>query len=237
MIHKALDNALRLGLVQRNVADLVHPPRIKRQEMSTLSAQQARLLLAAAEGERFEALFVLAVTTGMREGELLGLQWADVDFDGGMLRVERTLNVISGKLFFAEPKTELSRRRLVLSERAIQALATHRERQLCERRWLGEAWDDLGLVFPNTIGRPEDPRSFTRREFAPLLCKAGLPHIRFHDLRHTAATLLLEEGINPKVVQEMLGHAHISITLGLYAHVTPKMLHAAARTMDDLFGV
>jgi integrase len=171
VIHKALDNALRLGLVQRNVADLVHPPRIKRQEMSTLSAQQARLLLTAAEGERFEALFVLAVTTGMREGELLGLQWADVDFDGGMLRVERTLNVISGKLFFAEPKTELSRRRLVLPERAMQALAAHRERQLCERRWLGEAWDDLGLVFPNTIGRPEDPRSFTRREFGPLCAR------------------------------------------------------------------
>jgi integrase len=184
-----------------------------------------------------EPLNVLAVTTEMREGELLGLKWSDIDFDGGILRVERTLNVIGGKLFFAEPKTELSRRRLVLPQHALQALEAHRERQREKREWLDEAWAEMDLVFPNTIGRPEDPRSFARREFLPLLRKSDLPRIRFHDLRHTAATLLLEEGINPKVVQEMLGHAHISITLGLYAHVTPKMLQAAARTMDDLFGM
>ena len=196
VMHKALDSALRLGLIQRNVADLVHPPRVKRHELLTLTAEQARLLLETAEGERFEALFVLAVTTGMREGELLGLKWRDIDFDGGILRVERTLNVIGGKLFFAEPKTELSRRRLMLPQRALQALDAHRGRQREERAWLEEAWAEMDLVFPNTIGRPEDPRSFARREFLPLLRKSGLPRIRFHDLRHTAATLLLEEGIN-----------------------------------------
>jgi len=236
VIHKALDNAVRLDLVQRNVADLVQPPRVKRLEMATLSSEQSRLLLEAANGERFEALVVLAVMTGMRIGELLGLRWSDVDVDVSTLRVERTLHVIGGTLFFAEPKTELSRRRLLLPVRALRALIEHRERQRSEQDRLGEAWNDLDLVFPNRIGRPEDPRSFTRREFEPLLRKAGLPHIRFHDLRHTAATLLLEEGINPKVVQEMLGHAHISITLGLYAHATPKMLQTAARKMDELLG-
>jgi integrase len=235
VLHKALDAAVRLGIIQRNVADLVHPPRRKHVEMATLSAEQARLLIKTAEGERFEALFLLALTTGMREGELLGLQWADIDLEGGILRVERTLNVIGGHLFLAEPKTTQSRRRIVLPRCALTALAAHRDRQLCERKALGDMWAESDLVFPNTVGRPEDPRTFVRRKFVPLLRSAGLPRIRFHDLRHTAATLLLEEGINPKVVQEMLGHAHISITLALYAHVTPRMLQAAARTMDDLF--
>ena len=98
-------------------------------------------------------------------------------------------------------------------------------------------WTDLDSVFPNAIGRPQHPRGFLRRAFLPILHRSQLPHIRFHDLRHTAATLLLEEGINPKVVQEMLGHSHVSITLGIYAHVTPRMLQAAPRTMDNLFGV
>jgi integrase len=141
------------------------------------------------------------------------LCWSDVDLGEGTPRVERTLNVIGGTLVFAEPKTGLSGRRLLLPARALQALVERRQRQRSEQDRLGVAWNDLDLMFPNTIGHPEDPRSFTRRKFEPLLRKAGLPHIRFHDLRHTAATLLLGEGINPKVVQEMLGHAHISITL------------------------
>jgi len=178
---------------------------------------------------------VLATTTGMREGELLGLKWADIDFEGGVLRVERTLNVIGGRLFLAEPKT-IQSRRILWPQLALAALKVHRERQLCEREAIGEVWADNDLVFPNTIGRPEDPRAFARREFVPILRTAGLPRIRFHDLRHTAATLLLEEGINPKVVQEMLGHANIPIALGLYGHVTPKMLQAVATTMDNLFG-
>jgi integrase len=172
----------------------------------------------------------------MREGELLGLKWSDINVNAGILHVQRMLNVIGGKLVFGEPKTALSRRRILLPQRALQALMDHRSRQQMEQEYLGDAWDRLDLVFPNTVGWPEDPRSFASREFKPLLRRSTLPSIRFHDLRHTAATLRLEEGINPKVVQEMLGHAHISTTLGLYAHITPTMLRAAARTMDTLFG-
>jgi integrase len=236
VLHKALDNAVRLGLVPRNVADLVQTPRIRRQDMMTLTAEQAKALLSTAVGNRFEALYVLALMTGLRQGELFGLKWHDIDFDAGLLSVQRTLNVLAGKLVFAEPKTEMSRRNIVLPRRALRALATHRARQTEERALFGEAWTDLGLVFPNTIGYPEDASSFVRRDFRPLLRQTGLPRIRFHDLRHTAATLLLEEGINPKVVSEMLGHAHISITLAIYGHVTPKMRQAAARAMDEVLG-
>jgi integrase len=182
-------------------------------------------------------MYILALSTRMREGELLALSWSDIDFDRGILQITHSLQEGAGPVrrVLDEPKTPHSRRRIALSQSAMQALSLHQRRQEEERNRSGELWDpSYDLVFPNTLGRPLDPVHLRVRQFYPLLRKAGLPFIRFHDLRHTAATLLLRRGVNPKVVSEMLGHANISITLDVYSHVTPDMQEAAAQVMDEV---
>jgi integrase len=175
------------------------------------------------KGDRLEALYVLAITTGMREGELFGLRWADVNLTTRSLHLVKQL------------KTKSSRRQVLLPRIAFEALTAHQARQAAERAHAGAAWEDHGLVFTNTLGRPLHPRNFLLRDFYPLLERAGLPRMRFHDLRHSAATLLLELGIHPKVVSEMLGHSQIGITLDLYSHVTATMQQQAVTALDDLF--
>jgi integrase len=214
VVHRALDSAMRLGLVQRNVSELVDPPRMRHHEIRVLTPAQVRTLLEAARGQRLETLFILALATGMRQGELLALRWEDVDLDNATANVRATLQQVSGQGFaFASPKTKRSRRKVVLPAAAVEALRQHRVRQAEERLQLGPAWEDLGLVFANQVGRPLDGGHVLRRELHPLLTKAGLPLMRFHDLRHTAATLLLGQGVNPKVVSELLGHSQVAITL------------------------
>jgi integrase len=236
IVHKALSNAMRLGLIQRNVCDLIDPPRMRHHEMTTLSEEQARLLLTTASGKRLEALYVLALATGMRQGELLALRWRDVDLDGSTLRVRATLQRTEAGFVFAEPKTAQSRRRIALSRTVVDALRQHKIRQLEERLAAVNVWEDHDLVFPNVIGKPLEAGNVLRRSFWPLLRRAGLPRMRFHDLRHTAATLLLGRGINPKIVSEMLGHSNVSITLTIYSHVTPHMQQQAADAMDAALG-
>jgi len=235
VLHRALATALRLGLVQRNVCDLVDPPRMRHYEMMVLTAPQVRTLLQAAKGHRLEALFVLALATGMRQGELLALKWADVDLEAATVTVRATLQHVRGRGFvFLPPKTKQSRRKVALPTTVVEALHQHHARQLNERKSLGLAWEDMDLVFTNQVGRPLDGVNVLRRELHPLLRRAGLPVIRFHDLRHTAATLLLSQGVNAKVVSEMLGHSDISITLGIYAHVLPDMQQHAAEAMNRI---
>ena len=200
--------------------------------MMPLTEEQARTFLKACEGHRYEALYVLALATGMRRGELLALKWGDVDLDGGGLQIQRNLQSTSAGYVFARPKTKRSRRRIALSTSVIAALRYHRAQQEEERLKLGEAWANLDLVFPNAVGRLYEASNFVRRQFKPLLRRAGLPVIRFHDLRHTAATLLLARAVNPKVVSEMLGHSNVSITLNIYGHVFPHMQQEAADLMD-----
>ena len=171
----------------------------------------------------------------MRRGELLALRWKDIDLEKALLYVRSNLQFIKGGFVFSDPKTPLSRRQVALSQKAVEALRRHQAHQNVERRLLGEAWDDsFDLVLPNSIGRPENPSNLLSHQLYPLLKSANIPEIRFHDLRHTAATLLLEAGIHPKVVSEMLGHSHISITLGIYSHVTPDMHKAAAAAMNAM---
>jgi len=232
VLHRALQQATRWGLVARNVADLVTPPRAAHHEMQTLSPEQARGFLRAVEEDRYEALFTLALTSGMRQGELLALNWEHVDLDGGTVQVRGTLQRTSDGLAIAEPKTASSRRQVVLTTQAIGQLRRHWVAQAQERLRLGAAWEDTGLVFANEIGRPVEAGNVVNRHFLPALRRADLPRIRFHDLRHTAATLLLSEGIHPKIVSEMLGHSQIAVTLDLYSHVTPTMQQAAAEAMD-----
>ena len=232
-LHKALKQAIADGLIPRNATEAVKPPQVRREEMRPLTAEQVRILFDAAEGDRLAALYVLAVTTGLRQGELLGLKWDDVDLEGGTLRVRRTLTTAKGGLQLTAPKTKGSRRTVKLTQKAVQALRSHLERQLGEIDRAGSLWRENGLIFASESGDPLDRRNVTTHRFKPLLGRAGLPQIRFHDLRHTCATLLLTKNVNPKIVSEMLGHASIAITLDTYSHVLPNMQDSAAKAMED----
>jgi integrase len=237
VLRRALGEAQRLGLVQRNVATLVKAPRPARHDMHTLTPEEARRLLAVAADDRLEALYVLALTTGMRRGELLALHWADVDLEDGYVQVRYTLQHLKdGAYTFASPKTERSRRKVVLTSAAAAALRRRRTTQGEERAAAGLAWRDEDLVFTNVLGGPLRANHVLQRQFTPLLKRARLPLIRFHDLRHTAATLLLRQGIHPKIVAEMLGHSTISMTLDIYSHVIPDMQRGAAAALDRLLG-
>jgi integrase len=207
---------------------------VKRYEVVSLSPAQTRTFLEAAQGDRFESLYVLALTTGMRLGELLGLRWQDVDLAAHMLQVRHTLLRLRDGLQLTEPKTARSRRRVALGASAVDSLRLHRSRQAAARLRLGQVWEDNDLVFANEIGKPVEAGNLLRRSFWPLLAKAELPRIRFHDLRHTAATLLLQQGVHPKVVSELLGHSSIGLTLDTYSHVLPDMQQQAVAAMDRL---
>jgi len=234
VLHKALAQALKWGLVTRNVSDAVNKPKPRREEMKVLDADQARALLKAAEGERLEALYHVAVTTGLRQGELLGLRWSDLDWDAGRLQVQRQLQRISGQgLVFNEPKSSAGRRLVKLGPTVLEKLREHHQRQEQERLFAGDRWHEHDLIFPSTIGTPLEPRNLLR-DFKGLLQSAGLPEIRFHDLRHTAATLMLQKDVHPKVVQERLGHSSITLTLDTYSHVLPSMQEDAADKLDAL---
>ena len=235
IIHRGLAQAVRWGVAGRNVADLVDPPRQGRQSLDVLTAAEVANLLAAARGDRLEALYVLAVTTGMRRGELLALRWREVDLDRGVLAVTGSLQRVGGQLSIGEPKTTSSRRQVVLSQAAVRALRAHRVLQ-AEHQLGALHWEDLDLVFTNEIGRPIEPGNLLRRSYWPLLERAGLRRVRFHDLRHTAATLLLSRGVHAKVASEMLGHSTIGITLDLYSHVSEAMQRDAASAMDAILG-
>ena len=233
ILRRGLAQAVDWYLTQRNVADVVKPPRPVPKEIVALSADETRRLLDAAAEDRLEALYMLAVHTGMRQGEMLALRWQDVDIENAVLSVRRTLTRRGGKIAFGEPKTKKSRRSIRLTPQAVDALRAHLERQLRDMEILGDHYQDQGLIFTTDTGAPIIPSNLRQRSFTPLLKRAGLPHMRFHDLRHTCATLLLSRGVHPKFVQELLGHATIAITLDTYSHVMPSMGDATAKAMED----
>jgi integrase len=245
-IHVTLGSALKQaaadGLIPRNPAAAVKPPRMDKQEMTPLSPADARVLLDTAReaDDRWSALYVLAVSTGLRQGELLGLRWEDVDLKSATLRVRHTLQPPGfpkgAPARLTPPKTRRSLRGVRLPHSAVGALLRHHEIQDAERARANGSWRDYGLVFPNTLGGPMDYTNLVPRHFKPLLRRAGLPDIRFHDLRHTCATLLLTKGVHPKIVSEMLGHSSVSITLDVYSHVIPGFGDAAALAMEDALG-
>ena len=233
-LHKALKDAVADGLVPRNVTEGIKPPRPKKKEITPLNPEQARAFLATAQGDRFEALYVLAVHCGLREGELLGLRWDDLDLETGTLQVRRTLSETRKGPVFELPKNGKGRS-IKLTKSASEALRGHLERQLGEIDSSGDEYRDQGLVFPSQKGTPMNASNLTGRNFKPILKRAGLPGIRLHDLRHTCATLMLCEGVHVKLVQELLGHATISITLDTYSHLLPGMGGEAAGAMERIF--
>ncbi len=234
VFHRALRQAIQLDLVARNVTDRVEPPRAEKAEMQTYSAVQVRAFLDAARGDRLEALYVLAVTTGMRQGELLGLRWQDLDLERRVLQVQVAMQRTKDGLQLAAPKTNAARRKLILGKAAVDALRQHRAKQNAERLQVGERWPDWDLVFANGVGKPITAGHLLRRSYEPLLLRANLPRLRFHCLRHTAGTLLAEKGVSIKVIQETLGHTRSAVTLDYYVHATENMQKHAAQAMEDV---
>src|SRR5215469_616465 len=235
ILSAAFKDAVRWKRLAYNICTAVDPPRLPRHERRPLDRDQAQRLLAVAEGTRLECLLTLALATGMRLGELLALRWGDINLEEMTLQVQHTVDHLSGRGFVeTEPKTESSRRTIALPQFVVDALKQYRTAQLEMRLQAGARWKEQGLVFPNGLGKYLG-RDRVYGLFKQLLHEAGLPDIRFHDLRHSAATLLLSMGVNVKVVQEILGHADIHMTLGIYGHVLPSMQRHAMDTMDDLF--
>jgi len=232
VIHKALQTALKWGLLHRNVADGVDVPKNGHSEMRTWDDFEVRHFLDTAKDSVYYALFHMALFTGMRRSELLGLQWRDVELQ--QIHVCRALHHLKdGSYIFTQPKSEKSKRAIALSPSSVLVLAEHKERQQAIRTMLGETLGKDDLVFSTPQGSPLRPNTITRA-WTMLAIKAGLKPIRLHDARHTHASLMLKQGIHPKIVQERLGHSTISMTLDIYSHVAPGLQEAAARSFDTL---
>lgn len=235
VIHVALQTAVKWGLVGRNVADAVNPPRGHHPAMQTWNEDEINTFLTAAKDNPYFALFYTVLATGMRRSELLGLTWGNVDFLFSQIQVTQSLHQVrDGSFILTEPKTVKSRRTIALPPSAFLVLNEHRKEKETEALLLGKAITDDDLVFSTINRTPIRPNTVTRA-WATMAAKAGVKVIRFHDARHTHASIMLKQGIHPKVVQERLGHASIAMTLDTYSHVTPGIQEAAAKRFDDVF--
>lgn len=232
-LRKALGQAVKWGMIQRNVAGLVDPPKVTRYRVEALTSEHAGQILAAIRGHRLEALFTVALAAGLRQGEALGLSWKDVNLQAGQLQVRNALQRINGKLQLVEPKSARSQRTIPVPGSAVESLRRHRALQHRERLAAGSNWTDSGLVFTTALGTPLDGPNVTRM-LQRALAAAGLPRHRFHDLRHDCATLLLAQGVPMRVVMETLGHSQISLTANTYAHVVPTLQREAADKMNSV---
>jgi integrase len=238
VLHKALSDAVRLEVIPRNVAMLARAPRPEHQEMRYFTAEQAHTFLRGVAGDPLEAFYVLALNTGMRRGEILALHWSDVDVEAEepYLEVKYALLTEKGNRYsFAPPKTERGRRQVPLNQTAVRALRAHRERQYKQRRSVGPVWREQDLVFTTAIGGPLRGNHILQRHFEPLCRRLGLPRIRLHDLRHTAATLMLEQRQPTEYVSRLLGHSTPSVTSDIYMHVTKVMTRSAVSALDYVF--
>jgi integrase len=235
VLRASLTQAMRWGVVGRNIAALVDVPRIPTHELRTLTPEQARRLLGETASDRAGALYAVALSTGARQGELLGLHWSDVDLEESIIHIRSALQRVGGRLTLVEPKTVRSRRSVPLPRLAVEALRTHRVRQMEERLRTGLAWHEDGFVFTTAMGTPLEATNVTR-EFQRALTRAGLPRQRFHDLRHACASFLLVQGVHPRVVMETLGHSQIATTLDIYSHVSSDLQRDAAMKLGNLLG-
>ena len=234
LLHEALQHALEWGLIARHPMDFVPPPRRATREMRVWDEEQVRLFLAEARrSSKYYEVYLTAVLTGMRQAELLGLRWQDLDLVLGTATVQQTLQRIGGAIVIGEPKTARSRRQVALPSVVCEALRQLRTQQAAERRAWGAAYQDRGLVFAQGDGRPLHAHNLVRRDFQPLIRRVGLPRIRFHDLRHTHASHLLRSGAHARLVADRLGHSSPAFTLAVYGHVLPGMHEEAARKVAE----
>ncbi len=243
VLRNALGVAVRDGQIPRNVAALVDPPRVPRSEVQAFTEEQARAFLAAVKGDRLEAVFMTAVAVGMRQGEILGLKWSNVNLENGTLTVRAALQRVNKKLVQVEPKSVRSSRPIPLPAVCVNALTRHKAKQDEERLWAGSKWKESGYVFTTRVGTPMDARDLLRTYYRVTRPKAkngeeapklAFPAIRFHDLRHSAATILLAQGVSPRYISELLGHSQVSFTMQTYAHVLPEVQKSVATKMDEI---
>jgi integrase len=233
-LHCALENAVRLGLLSRNPADAVSPPRYQRSEIHTLNEDDIHILLEAAKSTPYYALFHLALFTGMRRSELLALRWCDVDLLLCQVYVSRTLHRLrDGSIIYGTPKTAKGRRMIALSPSAVLVLKEHKVQQEEHRAMMEIPLKDDDLIFSHPDGKPLLPDTVSHA-WVKLVKRVGLGGVRLHDARHSHASLMLKQGVHPKIVQERLGHASIQITLDTYSHVAPGLQEAAAARFDEL---
>ena len=234
ILHNIFKQAVREGILGRNPVDAVERPKVEQSEMQTLKEEQSREFLIAASGSSFEAIYYLALTTGMREGELLGLKWSDLDRNKSILFVQRQLQHIPGQGYtLVPPKTKSGRREIKLGRGTLLELEAHEERQKAQKAVIGDAWQDNDLIFPNSHGKPLDNKRL-RSEFKRILKTAGLPNIRFHDLRHTSLSTLMDNGTPVNTVQRRAGHAMASTTVNIYGHATARSQDDAAEKIEEL---
>jgi len=227
----ALKWAVQMRMIPHNVAESVTPPQRNKREIKTWTQKQVNRFLEEAKKEWLYPLFFVAIATGLRRGELLGLKWGDVNLDQGTLSIRRTVQRTDAGLVVREQtKTDYSRRIVSISPTTVDLLSKHRRKQAEQLKSLGKKSD---FVFTNTVGNILEPRK-VNQVFDRVIRRAGLPKIRFHDLRHTHATLLLQQGIHPKIVSERLGHANISVTMDIYSHVIPSMQQKATKMFDQI---
>ena len=234
-LRSALSHAERWGMVYRNAAKLVVIPQGERYKASILTPEQARAFLKVAAVCKQGPLLTCAITLGLRRGELLGLRWCDVDLEATTLHVRHSLERIKGQgLKLTQPKSERAKRELRLPAVTVEALREQIERQRMARQWAGTGWHDIGFIFTTTVGTPLPPET-VNRELTGALTAAKLPKMRFHDLRHSCATLLLSLGVHPKLVQETLGHSTFQLTMDTYSHLIPALRNEVADRMDSVF--
>jgi len=253
VLKMALRQAVRWQMLPRNVAEAVRPPKVERPEMHVWTAEQVAAFLDVTQTHRMHAAFYLALMTGMRRGEVLGLKWADVDFARSRLTVKHNLVEVHGEgtpgkqhagkdtvssicTMLSTPKTKASRRTVALSPGTLAKLRDHLAQQERERLAAAEAWQDQGFVFASELGGPTNPDALSNW-YQALVKRAGVPRIRFHDMRHTAASLMIQRGIPPKTVSERLGHADVAFTLRTYIHLYDDQREEAAFDLSDLFPV
>lgn len=229
----ALNQAIKWGLIVRNAASLAEPPHVEKYEIQPITQPEARRFLSAIAGDRLEALFTVALALGLRRGEALGLRWQDIDFEQRILRVNNSLQRFGGKLHLTELKTNNSRRALHMPDVLLHKLQGHRKRQLQDKLKAGTRWQESDLVFTTSMGTPMEPRN-VNRHFYEVIKTAGISHFRLHDLRHYCASLLLAQGVQLKIVSEILGHAQLSTTADIYTHILPEVKKDALNLMDRI---
>ena len=235
-LHTALESAIKWGLLSRNPADAVDPPKSQRKEMRTLDEVSLRRVLEAAKDTNYYSIFYLALFTGMRRSELLALRWKDIDLDAGTVTVNRRVYAQKGNLDYRQPKTDKGRRSIPLPPSATQVMQRHKSHHKEIVDTLSSAWNDDALVFVSELGEPIHPDTLTHA-WSKLVRRLNLSGVRLHDSRHTHASIMLRQGVHPKIVSERLGHANIQITLDTYSHVLPGLQEAAANAFDVGLGV
>ena len=233
VLFQALKYAIRHDMLIRNVCEAVDPPRPGYREMAVTDARGVNRLLEAVRDTVYYPVFYTAAYSGARRSELLALKWQNVDLDFATMSITETVHQLKGgRLVYNAPKSKRGKRAIALSPSLAIMLREHKAQQAATREWLGGTLRDTDPVFSNPDGTPIRPDSLTR-VFSTVARSVGFPSLRFHDLRHTHATLMLQQGVHPKIVQERLGHSTISVTLDTYSHVMPGMQEAAALRFDE----